>query len=123
MSQKPTSVTYSSVFVIDLSSVWCIDDLRADDNGVWIRGGKPRRKYIVDFYQSTSEVINATPVSGDSILEESSHFTLVHTSLPSSSGVVPSFQRRISYVIDSKGQTVQYAVVQNICLKMVMKFL
>ena len=39
--RKPTSVTYSSVFVIDLSSVQCNDDLRADDNGVWIHGGKP----------------------------------------------------------------------------------
>ena len=32
--RKPTSVTYSSVFVIDLTCVKCIDDLRADDNMV-----------------------------------------------------------------------------------------
>ena len=32
--RKPTSVTYSSVFVIDLTCVKWIDDLRADDNGV-----------------------------------------------------------------------------------------
>lgn len=32
--RKPTSVTYNAVFVVDLSSVRCIDDLRADDNGV-----------------------------------------------------------------------------------------
>ena len=75
--RKPTSVTYSSVFVIDLLCVQCIDDLRADDNGVWVHGGKPKKKYIVDFDQSTSEIIDATPVSDDSILEEIDHFTLV----------------------------------------------
>ena len=32
--RKPTSVTYSSVFVIDLSYIRCIDDLRGTDNGV-----------------------------------------------------------------------------------------
>ena len=32
--RKPTSVTYNSAFVVDLSCVRCIDDLRADDNGV-----------------------------------------------------------------------------------------
>ena len=31
--KKPTAITYSSVFVIDLSSVHCIDNLRADDMG------------------------------------------------------------------------------------------
>ena len=75
--RKPTSVTYRRVLVIDLSCVWCIDDLRADDNGVWVHGGKPRKKYIVHFDQSTSEIIDATPVSDDSVLEEIDHFTLV----------------------------------------------
>ena len=34
--KKPTAVTYSGVFVIDLSCIRCIDDLRADDNGVCV---------------------------------------------------------------------------------------
>ena len=34
--KKPIAITYSSVFVIDLLSVYCIDDLRADDNGAWV---------------------------------------------------------------------------------------
>ena len=88
----------------------CIDDLRADDNGVWVHGGKPRRKYIIDFDQSTSEIIDATLVSDDSVLEEIDHFTLVRVYHRHQG--TPTFQRRISYVVDSKGQTVQYAVVQ-----------
>ena len=59
--RKPTSVTYSSVFIINLSSVHCIDDLRADDNSVWIHGGKPRKEYTVEFDPDTSEVINTVP--------------------------------------------------------------
>ena len=39
--RKPTGVTYSSVFVIDHSCVSCLEDLRADDNGVWVHEGKP----------------------------------------------------------------------------------
>ena len=68
-------MTYSSVFAIDLSCVRCIDDLRADDNGVWVHGGKPRSKYIVII--RTLEIIDATLVSDDSVLEEIDHFTLV----------------------------------------------
>ena len=45
--RKPTAITYSSVFVINLPCMHCIDDLRADDNGAWIHGGKPRRTYHV----------------------------------------------------------------------------
>ena len=56
--RKPTSITYCSVFVIDLSSVHCIDDLRTDDNGVWIHGGKSRKKYDIEFDQDTHEVIS-----------------------------------------------------------------
>ena len=41
--RKPTAVTYRSVFVVDLTCVPCINDLRADDNGVWVHGGKPRK--------------------------------------------------------------------------------
>ena len=33
-SRKPTSVRFSAVFVVDLSRVSSLDDLRADDNGV-----------------------------------------------------------------------------------------
>ena len=40
--RKPTSVTYNGVFVVDLSCVHCIDDLRADNNGVWTHVGKRR---------------------------------------------------------------------------------
>ena len=96
--------------VVDLSCVRCIDDLRADDNGVWIHGGKPRKKYIVEFDPNTSEVIDAVPFNNDTSSGESNHFTLVRVYHHHQS--TPTFHRRISYVIDSKGQTVQYAVVQ-----------
>ena len=43
--------------------VRCIDDLRADDNGVWIHGGKPRKKYVVERDPETSVVLSAEPVS------------------------------------------------------------
>ena len=108
--RKPTSVTYSSVFVVDLSCVRCIDDLRADDNGVWVHGGKPRRKYCVDVDPNTSEVINAVAFSGEPSSTEGKVFTLVR--LYHHHKATPEFQRRIYYVIDSGGQTVQYAVVQ-----------
>ena len=60
--RKPTTVTYSSVFVVDLTNIRCIDDLLADDNGVWCHGGKPRRKYIVELDSDTSEVIKVSPM-------------------------------------------------------------
>jgi len=74
--RKPTSVTYSSVFVVDLSCVKCIDDLHTDDNGVWMHGEKPRKKYIVEFDPNTSEVIDAVPVNDNTSSGESNHFTL-----------------------------------------------
>lgn len=108
--RKPTSVTYSSVFVIDLSSIHCIDDLRADDNGVWIHGGKPRKKYNIEFDPDTSAVISAIPEMENTTTEENNQFTLVRIYHHHQS--TPTFHRRISYVIDNEGKTVQYAVVQ-----------
>ena len=111
--QKPVGVRYSSVFVVDLSGVSCLEDLRADDNGTWIHGGKPRRKYLVEF-DDANTVVDAKLIQEDDIQEDDSNhdniFTLVrvyhrhkHT---------PQFQRRISYVLDSCSQLVTYAVVQ-----------
>ena len=63
-------------------------DLRADDNGVWLHGGKPRGKYHVECDPVTSE-LNVVQLES-----------------------TPEFQRRISYAIDDDGQTIQYAVLQ-----------
>jgi len=47
--KKSTAIKYSSVFVVDLACVWCIDDLCSDDNGSWVHDGKPRKDYNVEF--------------------------------------------------------------------------
>lgn len=106
--RKPTSVMYNGVFVVDLSSVRCIDDLRADDNGVWTHAGKPRRKYHIRHDHEAPGVIYADPVEDST--PESEIFTLVRLYHHHKS--TPEFQRRISYVLDHEGQKVQYAVVQ-----------
>ena len=109
--RKPTSVTYNSVFVVDLSCVRCIDDLRADDNGVWTHGGKPRRKYCIERDSDTSVIVSAEPLEGEPA-PNSQVFTLVR--LYHRHKATPEFQRRISYVLDACGQTVQFAVVQYV---------
>ena len=109
-TRKPTSITYSSVFVVDLTCVKSIDDLRADDNGVWLHSGKPRRKYKVEFDSSRKEIISATVVNKDSNSEESDVYTLVR--IYHRHKATPEFQRHICYVLDAAGRTVQYAVVQ-----------
>ena len=108
--RKPTGVVYNSVFVVDLSSIIRIEDLRADDNGAWIHGGKPRKKYIVEFDATNTEVLSALPFKQGDANEESSIFTLVR--LYHRHKVTPEFQRRISYVLDHNGKMVKYAVVQ-----------
>jgi len=75
--RKPTAVRYSAVFVVDLSCVNSIEDLRADDNGVWLHGGKPRGKYQVDCDPVTSEVINVVSLDKKNTREGDSVFTLV----------------------------------------------
>lgn len=55
-------------FVLDLSCVRCIDDLCADDNGVWMHGGKPRRKYCIEHDSDTCEIISAEPLDGEPTL-------------------------------------------------------
>ena len=61
--RKPTSVTYSAVFVVDLLGIRNIDDLRADDNGAWIHGGKPRRCYHVKHKASMSAFSPSVPMA------------------------------------------------------------
>ena len=110
--RKPTAVTYSSVFVVDLTCVRCIDDLRADVNGVWIHGGKPRKTYCVEFDGTGSGIVSVAPLDADaqSTSYIMNHFTLVR--LYHRHKATPEFQRQISYIIDSNGKTVQYAVMQ-----------
>ena len=52
-------MTYNGVFVVDLTCVLCIDDLRADDNGVWTHAGKPQRKYWIRRDHETCGLIYA----------------------------------------------------------------
>ena len=49
------------------------------DNGVWVHGGKPRRKYCVDVDPNMSEVINAVAFSGEPSSTEGKVFTLVRS--------------------------------------------
>ena len=109
---KPTGITQNSVFVIDLSCIRCLEDLRADDNGVWVHGGKPRRQYMVEFDELQYEVVSATPVDSEEGVAEENLFTLIR--LYHRHKTTPQFQRRISYVLDCSKQVVCYAVVQYI---------
>ena len=106
-NKKPTSVTYSSVFVVNLLCVRNIDDLRADDNGAWIHGGKPRRCYRVD---KDGSFISTTLYDGTPTPADDDVFTLVRAYHRHKA--TPQFQRRIAHVVDYRGQVVQYAVVQ-----------
>ena len=107
--QKPTGVHYSSVFVVDLSCVSCLDDLRADDNGVWVHGGKPQRKYLVEI-DDDDVVVDAKLIKEGSDSDDENVFTLVR--LYHRHKTTPEFQRRISYVLDSSSQLIKYAVIQ-----------
>ena len=109
-TRKPTGVTFSSVYVVDLSCVHRLEDLRADDNGVWVHGGKPRRRYTVEFDDSHCEVVSATPTDSEEGSNDENVFTLIR--LYHRHKATPQFQRRISYALDSSKQVVRYAVVQ-----------
>ena len=101
-----SNINYNGVFVVDLSCVHCIDDLCADDNGLWTQAGKPRRKYRIRRDPETCGLIYADPVEEHT--PESEIFTLVR--IYHHQKGTPEFQR-ISYVLDHNGQKVQYTVV------------
>ena len=89
--QKPVGVRYSSVFVVDLSVVTCLKDLRADDNGTSVHGGKPQRKYVVEF-DDANTVVDARLIQEDNS-DHDNMFTLVR--LYHRHKHTPQFQRRI----------------------------
>ena len=102
--KKPTAVKYSSIFVVDLACVRCIDDLHADDNGSWVHGGKPSKDYNVEFDGKGLEIVSVTPIDsgGQSTSQVSNHFTLVRL----------YHRLQNSNLIDSTGKTVQYVIMQ-----------
>ena len=71
---KPTSVTYSAVFVVDLFGVRSIDDFHADDNGARIHGSKPTRCYHVNV---DKHIVNAQVYAGTPKSSEKDVFTFV----------------------------------------------
>ena len=93
---------------MNLSCVKSIDDPRADDNGVWLHSGKPRRKYKVEFDSNRKEIISATVVNKES--DGSNVYTLVR--IYHRHKATPEFQHHICYVLDAVGHTVQNVVVQ-----------
>ena len=108
--RKPTGITLNGVFVVDLTCIRRLEDLRADDNGVWVHGGKPRRQYLVEFDECHCQVVSATPLDSDEGVVKENVFTLIR--LYHRHKATPQFQRRISYVLDSSNQVVRYAVMQ-----------
>ena len=86
-----------------------IEDLRADDSGVWLHGGKPRKNYAIEFDSRTSEVTSAVLIDDENLKDEN-YFTLVR--LYHKHKNTPQFQRRISYCFDYMKQRIQFAVVQ-----------
>ena len=93
----------------------CIDDLRADDNGAWVHGGKPRRNYQVDRSENGSEIAGVTLLNDKLSLSNKNQFTLVR--LYHRHKATPEFQRRISYMIDCDGNIVQFAIYLSMELK------
>ncbi len=89
-SNLPSKTYISNILVVDLR---CIDDLRADDNGVWTHGGKPSKKYCIEREPDTGVVISAEPLEGEPTLD-SEIFTLVR--LYHHHKATLEFQRRIS---------------------------
>lgn len=108
--RRPTGITQNSVYVVDLSCIRCLEYLRADDNGVWVHGGKPQRQYMVEFDELQCEVVSATPIDSEEGVTQDNLFTLIR--LYHRHKTTPQFQRRISYVLDCSKQVVRYAVVQ-----------
>ena len=102
-NQKPVGVQYSSVFVVDPSCVSSLDDIRADDNGTWMHGDKPQRKYVVEFDDGNA-VVDAKLMKEEINCNNQNVFTLVHLYHRHKS--TPEFQQRISYVLDSSSQLV-----------------
>ena len=74
--RKPVGVRYSSVFVVDLSCVSSLNDIRADDNNTWVHGGKPRRKYSVEF-DDNNVAVDAKLIKEDFSCDDENVFTLV----------------------------------------------
>ena len=116
--RKPTGITQNSVFVIDLSCIRRIEDLRADNNGVWVHGGKLRRHYMVEFDESKCEVVSAAAVDSEEGIAQENLFTLIR--LYHHHKTTPQFQRRISYVLDYSKQVVHAMLLCSIYLKMAM---
>ena len=51
-SSKPVGITKAATFVISTNIFDTIDDIKADDLGVWVHKGKPIRRYKVNRSES-----------------------------------------------------------------------
>ena len=61
-----------------LSCIRCLEDLKADDNGVWLHEGKPRCQYVVKFDELHREVVSVTPVDSEERVNRESLFNRLY---------------------------------------------
>ena len=59
-SQQPTNVAKNCAFVVNLHSLESPTDVRADDNGVWIRGGSPVTYVSVHECNGSTSIVRRT---------------------------------------------------------------
>ena len=61
--KKPVGVQENALFVVDLKFLKSADNLKADDNGVWLWTGKPQKWYVVEHHFEDNEPVSVKVVS------------------------------------------------------------
>lgn len=62
-SRKPAAFQENVLFVADPKYLKSVDDLKADDNGVWLWTGKSRKWYKVEHYSDDNEPVSVKIIS------------------------------------------------------------
>ena len=111
-SRKPVAVQENALFVVDPKCLKSVEDLKADDNGVWLWTGKPRKWYKVEHYSDSNEPVSAKIVSSPCVPLKRHEKVYQLCRLYEQNQSTPEFHRILYFFRDGKGKALDVILLQ-----------
>ena len=105
-------VQENALFAVDSKFLKSADDLKADDNGVWLLTGKPWKWYIAEQHFEDNDLVFVKVVSSTHVPLKRHEKVYQLSQLYEQNQSTPEFQRIFCFFRDGNGNTLDVVLLQ-----------